>query len=284
MIPIDLLELSRRNNRQSATCWDQFADHRARVMALLRETGGARLAVLGAGNCNDVDLPALAQAFREIHLVDIDEQALRRARAKQLPEVAASLVLHAPVELGGAVDQLAAFRESRPTLEDLQALPEACARRVSAALAPRFDTVVSVGHLSQLMVGCRLALGRENPDLKPISVALACGHARSLVRLLRPGGRGILVTDTCTSKLEPDLEELWLRRKPVEAWEQLERDGKVFLGTRPSALLDALESDPFVDRRADGPHRVAPWLWRMGPLVFLAYGITFRRRDDDDGG
>ena len=37
----------------------------------------------GAGNCADIDLEQLGAAFQSIHLVDIDGDALERARARQ---------------------------------------------------------------------------------------------------------------------------------------------------------------------------------------------------------
>src|SRR5437660_103300 len=66
-----LTALHRRNNRETAEGWQPFAEHRARVTGLLLP-GARRLAVLGAGNCNELDLTALGDAYREIHLADPD--------------------------------------------------------------------------------------------------------------------------------------------------------------------------------------------------------------------
>ncbi len=48
-------------------------------------SGRGRLCLLGAGNANDVDLNALAARFGEIHLVDIDPDAVARAVARLPP-------------------------------------------------------------------------------------------------------------------------------------------------------------------------------------------------------
>ena len=88
VVPSGLVELHRALNRETADSWRTFADHRARVTALALEAGGETCAVLGAGNCNDLDLEALAQRHREIHLVDLDREAVTRARERQPPTVA----------------------------------------------------------------------------------------------------------------------------------------------------------------------------------------------------
>jgi hypothetical protein len=242
------------------------------------EAPGDRLAVLGAGNCNDIDLPALAAQYREIHLVDVDEEALRRARDRQLPETAASLKLRAPVDLSGGLGLLPAYRTNRPTPEQIAILAEVCATEVASTLPETFDAVVSACLLSQLMLGCRLALGTEHPDLRAISSAMALAHVRSLARLVRPGGTGVLVTDTCSSKTHPLLEERCTELSPSMVLEHLEENDDVFLGTRRSTIFEALASDAIVAPLVEAPRMVEPWLWRMGPIVFLVYGLVFKRR------
>src|ERR1700733_9307107 len=66
-------------NRATEKSADRFAPHRRRGTALALRAEGGPAAVLGAGNGNDVDLPALASRFEQVHLVDLDGEALRRA-------------------------------------------------------------------------------------------------------------------------------------------------------------------------------------------------------------
>ena len=66
-------------NAESRDQWNAFSGHRQKVSALLgagAEPRAGRLCVLGAGNCNDLDLASLLQAHREVHLVDLDAVAL----------------------------------------------------------------------------------------------------------------------------------------------------------------------------------------------------------------
>ena len=101
-------EQQQRLNVQSCDGWDRYAAHRAHVMDHLtrgQQGGNRRLCVLGAGNCNDVDLPALLSAFREVHLVDLDGDALRGAAMRQACQTQRGLHQHI-ADVTGIADQL----------------------------------------------------------------------------------------------------------------------------------------------------------------------------------
>ena len=94
------------SNRSAVGHEAHFAGHRARLTAEIHArapAGGAgRLCLLGAGNAGDVDLEALAADFAEVHLVDIDAEAVARAAARVSPRARGRIVLHAPVDLSGS--------------------------------------------------------------------------------------------------------------------------------------------------------------------------------------
>ncbi len=274
-VPPALLDYHRGNNRASAELGAHFADHRARLSALiLGESGGGTLALLGAGNCNDVDLPALAAAHDRVHLVDLDEEALRRARDRQPPEVAVRLAL-APADLSGVFAELPRLRGKSLPPERLQALPGEAVERVLAALPGPFDTVVSCCLLSQLMHSCYLGLG-PHPQLDDIGAAVAAAHLRALVALARPGGRIVLATDVVSSESYP-LEELWGQRTPGALLAHLEASGNYLSGTAPSSLRRVLAARELPLEQP--PRLVEPWLWRLdGNLTFLVYAFVLRRR------
>jgi hypothetical protein len=277
-IPRDLIEVHRRYNRNSADLWESFANHRQRVTDLVRAAAGPTLAVLGAGNCNDLDLPALAGAFQQIHLADIDADALGRARARQPAEIAERLVVHAPVDLSGALLQLKAFARQLPTRAQLAALPRDSAEAVRTALPGPFHTVLSTGLLSQIMHSCRVALGIKHPHLPVVAKALATGHLRAMVQLLRPGGTGVLVTDTATSETAPQFEQ-WATSAPLPLLERLQKEEKLLSGTEPAPLLSALASDPVIAPLVHPPGLTAPGLWTLGQHTLLVYALVFKRRD-----
>src|SRR4051794_31679277 len=89
-----MVEMERWRNSSTRLDFDSYARHRAHQMALVAGWGGERLAVLGAGNCNDLDLTTLASSFRELHLFDIDGQALTEACERQSRRVQRACSLH----------------------------------------------------------------------------------------------------------------------------------------------------------------------------------------------
>src|SRR5262245_1093836 len=73
-------------NHATAGNWDPFTAHRARVTSLICALCGAgvdRLAILGAGNCNDIDLQRLLRCASKIQLLDLDGEALEHALIRQ---------------------------------------------------------------------------------------------------------------------------------------------------------------------------------------------------------
>jgi hypothetical protein len=277
-LPPALVDYHRKNNRATGARWEGFAEHRARMTMLAIEARGETLAVLGAGNCNDLDLPALAARFREIHLVDLDEEAVRRARDRQPPEVASKLVLHAPVDLSGAFDRLAAFKTKPATPAEQARLPRESVEKILAALPGRFDVVLSACMLSQLMHSCYVALGIEHPQLQTMAAALALAHLRSLSALVAPGGTGLLVTDTISSETYA-LEELWGDQPPLALLDQIDRANRTLSGTAPSFLKKILRDDPEIAPLVSAPRLLEPWLWRFTEeMTFLVYALAFDRR------
>jgi hypothetical protein len=277
-IPGDLVEVHRRYNRNSADLWEPFASHRSRVTGLALAASGPRLAVLGAGNCNDLDLGALAGSFEQIHLADLDADALARARDRQPAEVVRKLSLHAPVDLSGALAQLKSFARQPPTRSQLAALPSASADAVAAALPGPFDAVLSAALLSQIMHGCRVAMGVKHPHLEVVAKALSTGHLRAMAQLLRPGGTAVLVTDTATTETTPLLER-WATSRPLPLLEQLQQEDALLSGTDPALLLTTLASDPVLSALVRPPQLTEPWLWTLGPHTLMVYALLFERKD-----
>jgi hypothetical protein len=279
--PPDLLAYHRNNNRATAPSWDDFSSHRERVTRLALEAApdaGGRLAVLGAGNCNDVDLGALAARYQEVHLIDVDLEAVRRAKARALSDVASRLVLHAPVDLTGSMDRLAAFRQSAPTAAQLGALSKVGAEKVLAALPGGFDVTLSACLLSQLMHTCYLALGAKHPGLQLTAYAVSVAHLRSLAGLLAPGGTGLLVTDTISSETYA-IDELWAGRDPIELLGEVDRTGRVLSGTGPAQVRGILIQDQLLSETVTPPRLIPPWRWRLASeLTYLVYAYAFRRR------
>jgi hypothetical protein len=271
----ELLEHQRHNNRTSLAEWERFAGHRARLTDLVLTAPGSSLAVLGAGNCNDLDLEQVAGVFEAIHLVDLDEEAVRGARGRQPEAVAAKLISRAPIDLSGALAELPRLRGTTVSAAELEALSRTALNNVTAALPDRFDTVLSACLLSQIMFSAYVALG-SHPQLAQIGGALAVAHLRALRALARPGGRVLFVTDTVSSQTYP-LRARWSEQPPLALLAQLNQTNNVLSGTALPFVRRVLATE--ASFFGESPLLVEPWLWDMNDdVTLLVYAIVLKLR------
>jgi hypothetical protein len=163
----------------------------------------------------------------------------------------------------------------------LAILPTAILENVLAAVAARFDTVVSSCLLSQLIHGSTVALGPEHPDVSILSCAIALAHLRCVASLVAPGGTGVVITDMASSERHFRLESV-ASGALDELASELERTHRCASGTGPGFLWRVLTDDRLITPLLAAPPRpLAPWLWRFGrELTYLVHGVTFRVRPD----
>jgi hypothetical protein len=252
-------------NRATAGLWRDFAGHREQVMAMLCAdvAPGSALCVLGAGNCNDLDLPKLSAMFANVHLVDIDGEAMRTGVLRQgvAPD---RFRLHGDVDLSGYLDLLnetPAVDTWRAAIGNLS-LPE---------LAGRFDVAASVCLLSQMGLTLAPFFPRDEAAGLQLKDTLHRRHVSLLGELLKPGGRAVLITDFMGSggfaKLslcdDADFAEV------VEEGLSLKR---FYKRTAPEMLHQSIAQEPGVgDIQAQGP-----WRWVMWPTHFAVCGFSWR--------
>ena len=154
-----------RRNQLTRDCWGLYAEHRQRVTALLLaarsadvpqqktpDLAAASLWVLGAGNCNDLDLARLLASVFEIHLVNLDGEALAVGVAAQQLAGDARISRHGGVDLTGLLDRLSSWSPDRPPdVTDVDAALHSSADLGDLSAAGPFDVVASVCLLSQLL-------------------------------------------------------------------------------------------------------------------------------------
>jgi hypothetical protein len=267
-----------RANRAAGDLWARYGPHRRRLTAAIlaaARPGARRVCLLGAGNAHDLDLEALATRFESIHLVDIDAAALRRARARQLPAVAARLVLHGGVDLGGVADA----GPSTPT--DVERLIAPAVARIAAALPGGFDLVVSGCVLSQVSYGVVRRFGVRHPLRPFLENALLAIHLRTLAALTSPGGRALLATDVVSSEtwpLEPAAESEDLR--PLV--ERLVDARRVFACADLVFLRRLLRRDPALAGALTARGLDDAWLWDgAGGVRYLVAALSLERVGGD---
>ncbi len=266
---------------------ETFAAHRARLTREIVErapaNGRGRLCLLGVGNANDVDLDALAARFAEIHLCDIDPNAVARAIARVPAPRQPPLVAHAPLDASGLFDRLEPWMA--PSVLPAPEVPDGfvgdAVARVVGALPGPFDVVVSCSMLTQLQLVLLQVVGDANPRFTDLRAALNRAHVRTLGALLAPGGVALLVTDLTTSEIHPPLIHVDAGADLVQLMSDLIAAGAIIYVANPGTLSSEMRRDPALKQAFAVRYPIGPWLWRNGPAqMLLVYALEIRRNAD----
>jgi hypothetical protein len=260
-----------------------YADHRARLTREIIErapaSGRGRLCLLGAGNANDVDLEALVTHFTEVHLVDIDPDAVIRAIVRVPPPGCAQLVAQAPLDVSGMFNRLELWSREPPAPEALAPLVRAAAAHVARSLPGPFDVVVSCGVLTQLQLVLLQVVGDANPRFAELREAFNRAHMRTLGALLAPGGAALLVTDLTTNQIYPPLDQVDAGTDLGKLMGDLLAAGHVIHAAHPGLLSSEMRRDPQLKQEFEVRFPIGPWLWRNGPRqLLLVYALEIKRR------
>jgi hypothetical protein len=274
-----------RRNRVRAGEWELSAGHRRhltdRIVALAPSSAG-RLCVLGAGNVNDLDLVTLCDSFREIHLVDIDGEALARGVRRQIPASQAGVPLHS-VSMHGGIDVTGIWRKlveysqvadgQSPLWDELavQALEPG-----TFGLPAPFDVVVSAGMLSQLVEAVVRTVPQDAPRYWDLLLAVRTGHLRMAVRLATPGGHTLISSDFVSSATCPELDCVAERDLPALA-HRLAQDRNFFHGLNPLHFQQLFTADSALCQLVAEVHHVGYWLWRQRARTYAVMALDCRR-------
>jgi hypothetical protein len=261
-------------NQSTRGQWDWYASHRRAVERLIvPEARGQRICVLGAGNCNDLDLKWLASSYAEVHLVDIDRPALERAVARQGVADSPAIRLHAPVDLTGIAEVTASWKGRAVGEAEVAQAVKVAGEPAAAIAGGGFDVVLSPCVLSQLLVGVRDLVRKDHPGWPALKAALTGRHVATLVGQTRPGGRAVMVVDLTSTRVVPGIDRV-AEGEVTDLFRMCIREGKCFRGLEPGEVAKALRA-----QAGAGPVAAsAPWLWHLGfGKAFLCYGATVRR-------
>ena len=261
-----LVERVIESNRQATDARDRWAPHRSHVMAVLQrvQPNMRRWCILGAGHLHDVALSELIgrgrEREREISLVDVDEgtvtAALTRAdaRTKQACRIVSATDLTGVLEL---LDHVTAGTV------DANRVMAAIAAHVTEVPGAPFDVTVSLGVLTQLLQAS-VDAGFPQDEVPRLALALRDKHLRDLVRLTRPGGMCVLITDVVSSATAPQL--LHTAERDLEhEMARVIAARNFFTGANPYRIVAVLEDDEMF--RGDVCHvqLCDPWLWAVTP-------------------
>ena len=267
----------RAHNQRFSPSWDASESHRARLMALIAELPQrAELCVFGAGDANDLELERLAGMFSELHLVDLDGEALTRARDRQASAMRAKIVLHERVDASGLLEHLDAWGERFPERTELARVAVEAAQSIVHGLGLSFPAVVSTCLLSQLALPFQRAWLTSRGNWTDLLSTINAIHLATLAGSTRSGGRCLLAFDVASSRETPALAEQQ-GRGPDELAEfvsEARRAGGLHLRPEPRSLLAQLTS-PGMKSLVAEPRLTEPWLWQLEGDTELVYGLIF---------
>jgi hypothetical protein len=269
-----------RRNQFSRNCWELYAPHRGQVTQLLLQNCAGprdRLCVLGAGNCNDLELAQLVAAYGEIHRVDLDGQAIDDGVASQQVEQSAKVFRHGGIDVTGISHRLARWSsENPPSQQDIDDCLQQVSRPAVHLPAP-FDVVASVCLLTQLIDSVNLTLGERHGRFLDVVVALRQQHLLQIVQSLAAGGRALLITDVVSSQTYPQLEQT-SSADLIPLIVELVRRRNFFTGVNPFVLLSILKTDPVIAPLLSRVELLPPWLWHFPTRVYAVCAFQMHGR------
>jgi len=269
------LEALEEGNRRHEKNWALYEPHRRRLTGLLTAVQrGQGLCVLGAGNCDDLDLPRLVREFGDVHLVDLDAQAMERGLRSLPAAMRAHVTTHAGIDLTGLLASVETWADDFPNEAGFRARERAAVRAIAGGIGRSFDVVVSDCLVSQLCVPFYRLLAARWPEWTALMQTVARVHTASMAALLRPEGTGVIVGDIPYSLGAGGDSPL-----EAPAWDALGpevmgrlREG-VSLLRRPDFLMELVAGTAALE----GPKLTEPWLWPQEDALMLAYGVLFSR-------
>ncbi len=236
------------------------------------------LCLLGAGNCNDVSLPRLLELFQQIHLVDIDEEALGRARKGLSKLEKTRVIAHDSVDLSGL------FKNFSDKIPSAPAAPEELAHEISVNVLGsqlgRHEVVVSCCLMSQLdrtLIDVLEGRKRANPALESYREGVMLGQLRIMTELLAPGGVGIIANDLLGSG-QVDLDSIHERGDLAEFTKQAILHRRCDPSVDPVRIRQLLRRDPILKRASHEVKTVGTWLWTVTHKEkYLVQALRFRK-------
>lgn len=304
----EMVNLHQDRNRQSAQMFEDFSMHREMISGVIQQCLTAlppassrepeapakspTLTVWGAGNTNDLDLPAICARFEIVQLIDLDLESLQRAsqRADLSDADRAKLRLVGNCDSTGLLPQLASLAESSgdgandPTATFIADAVKARPRILSGGETEilKTDVVVSACMLSQLIDSVFKTLGDDFERVNDVVLAVRDNHLRMLLDAVDTGSVVALVTDFVSSDTLPALNNEMSSQEFLDLVVEALNAKNFFTGTNPAALQQrlALLHD---DRKGFAGAETEklkvgltqPWRWKFGGRSFATIALVF---------
>lgn len=274
----------RQRNLESASGWESYASHRDIITRLVLDAApdrDATLTVLGAGNCNDLDLTRIAARFSNISLVDLDRKAVEAAMARQRDEIDLSRIHIYECDVTGIFPELSSLRTTGAINDRVRELTRLAENSCTNPLPDPASVVISTGLITQLVEATINAVGEEHlAQLDSPGVSLLQTvrrrHLRLLSELTQPGGTAILTTEVVSSDTAPGICNTPSSDLPDRLQGCLAA-GNFFTGLHPGILYTELTSGKFTPE-FESVETTSPWLWQFTARTYAVVAFIARRK------
>ncbi len=254
-----------RRNTESRSGWDLYRAHRERVTQLvlqaLQPLSRGELCVLGAGNCNDLDLHAILATGWRVQLVDLDQSALLAGVEQQGLADDQRIACHGGIDLTGVWDEIAALTP-QSDIESVRAVAQRLATARPTVDLPTGRIVLSIGLLSQLVETATFTIGEKHAGFLELVQGLRLQHLRLAADLVEPGGRLIVTSEIVSTSTAPHIAEATEIELP-SVLSKLLLEGNFFSGLHPSFIGQTLRTDPLLSEQLSNLSVAGPWLWHF---------------------
>jgi hypothetical protein len=209
--------------------------------------------------------------------VDLDEEAITRARDALPAAKRDKLTLHAGVDLSQMLHRIDSYRALRVTPDEIAEHPNLASQAVARRLGA-FDRVLSACVLSQMQLALLTELGDKHRLFAALSYTLTLSHLKTLAALSTPGGSAILATDAATEQMAP-LAELGSGTDWLELLQRLALSQNLFTSLNPLLLSQMLGDDPSLSRDLLVHPISDVWLWHNTERrIYLVYAMVLEKR------
>lgn len=273
-----------RRNREARRGWELYRGHREKITQLLLSSAPQprqSLCVLGAGNCNDLDLQRLRTHFHTIRLIDLDGEALELGCAEQGVATDAAIERQGGIDVTNIGSRLHTWSPDQPPpVEEIRGiLRDALVRPLPGLPTEQYDVVASVGLLTQLIELVLMTIGPNHPQFLDVMSAVRLRHLRLLMELTKPGGMAWLFLEVVSSQTCPELLTT-PEANLIPLLKQAIENKNFFTGANPAAINQTLQRDPELAAAIAGQAVPAPWLWNFFTRTYAVCAIGMKKRAD----
>ncbi len=260
--------------------WDKAADHRAMVTRILIDKGGERegkLAILGAGECSDINLEALREWFEEVHLFDLDGKTVWNGVDFQGLAGADWIQIHGGIDVSGMGSVIAGLKDNPYDDGYLVEIIRQSSEFRLEEFSNQFDVVASTCLLSQIFEHAIASIGERHSRLIELLTSLRLGHILMLADMCRPGGIGNLIFDFVSSESLPGM----IGTKGDDLTNLLGdavKQNNFFHGMSPLRINDVLLSDQRIASQVERVRMTKPWVWQATTRHYAVLAAQFCRK------